>query len=205
MGICTHAHHAQVKGKKQTNKQKPGLGAKRQRAGLAWVRACGYTQTANKPNFKVGKGHQQAFLLQNQPATDMDSGEKASQSCEMLCPTHRTSVTRKAASTKYCQEHGSTFFYYCGASRIQPLGKTKNKKTKKQSGLPLKGSMGTYQVIQKSTPRYISAEIEIQPHRNPQPKHTGQHSPWPHNETTQCPPTDEHVSRLYACQVQPQG
>jgi hypothetical protein len=65
--------------------------------------------------------------------------------------------------------------------------------------------MGTYQVIQKSTPRYISAEIEIQPHRNPQPKHTGQHSPWPHNETTQCPPTDEHVSRLYACQVQPQG
>lgn len=129
VGICTHAHHAQVKGKKQTNKQKPGLGAKRQRAGLAWVRACGYTQTANKPNFKVGKGHQQAFLLQNQPATDMDSGEKASQSCEMLCPTHRTSVTRKAASTKYCQEHGSTFLYYCGASRIQPLGKTKNKKT----------------------------------------------------------------------------
>lgn len=45
-----------------------------------------------------------------------DPREKASQSREMLCPAHRASVIRKAASTKHCQEHGDTFFYYWGAS-----------------------------------------------------------------------------------------
>lgn len=75
-----------------------------------------------------------------------------------------------------------TFFYYCVASSetVWPSIQRFNGDLPCHPGSPLPGT-------HRQKLRYNHTETHG-------PHHTGQHPPWPHNETVQCPPTDEHCT-----------
>lgn len=149
--------------------------------------------------FKTFKGHRHS--PKNQPAADIQkhiaSTHKKRQVSHVrryVLPTGRLSSERQPAPGTVKTWGTWTFLSCCGASSDAALGKTARPSFKRFDRLTMPP--------RKSTPKYPSAAITRYKHtKSHTPLHTGQHSLWPHSETTQRP-SDAHVIRVYTCRVQ---